>query len=72
MEKILLDSKEEFDNWYAETTKDLAHNNTDYYYNEETPTNYPCVVMWDIEYGGFWDNDNFIYNFVYLSDFCTK
>lgn len=67
MKKRLLKTHEEYTEWYNEIHEKFSPNID--CEEEPIPNTYPCVVMWYEDYGGFWDEDNCYYHFVYLTDF---
>lgn len=67
MEKRLLNTHEDYTNWYKEMHEKFSPEIE--CRGDSIPTSYPCVVSWYEWYGGFWDNDTMEYHFIYLSDF---
>jgi hypothetical protein len=67
--KRLFDNKEEFIDWisYYKTGKFYVNS-----YEEETPLNYPCVVIYNETENFNSYKDNLDYEFVYLEDFKNK
>ena len=64
MTKTLLNNEEDFKEW-----KELNRHNILIEYNEEYPSNYPCIVV-DKYIEDYIGDDNFVYyTFVYLEDF---
>ena len=68
MEKKLLNTQADFQDWYKERRKDFFYNEMISKGNSDTPLNFPCIVVWSERYG---DNsrDSLYYDFIYLSDF---
>jgi len=70
MEKQLLKSKEEFENFVNDQTGYvLYHGNVDSWIDE--PEKYPCIAVYDIEYDSN-SCDHLVGDFVYPDDFDEK
>lgn len=65
IDKKLLMSREDFDNWYHDHPSFIRMNPT----NGSDPDKFPCVVCWKTVYGDIHGIDNRFYDFVYLDDF---
>ena len=61
--KVLLNNKEDFDNWRECDSYNYIS------YSEDEPKNYPCIVTFRVIDAGYSIYDDLYYEFVYLEDF---
>lgn len=68
MEKLLLKTQEDFQNWFKDRRKDFFYSEMISKGKSDTPLIFPCIVVWSERYG-YGYRDTLFYDFVYLTDF---
>ena len=71
MDKIYINSRQDFIEWKRKYTSDIGKFYAECY-NEEEPKSYPCILLEIDVYNLKWDDYDTYYDFVYLTDFITN